>query len=45
MTPYAGVFSDKELGYIVEYIKSLSDKAPAGEIPAGQPADAEQPAD
>ncbi|MDQ7012706.1 MAG: cytochrome c oxidase subunit II [Planctomycetota bacterium] len=34
MTPFAGVFSEEELDSIVEYIKSLSDKAPAGEIPA-----------
>lgn len=29
MTPFPNVFSDEELGYLIAYIKSLSDKAPA----------------
>ena len=29
MSSFAGVFTDEEIGWIIEYIKSLSDKAPA----------------
>lgn len=44
MASYAGAFTEAELGYIVEYIKSLSSKAPAGEIPTEEDP-AEAPAD
>ena len=41
MASYAGAFTEEELGFIAAYIKSLSSKAPAGEIPTEQaPADA-----
>lgn len=39
MTPFAGVFTEEELGHIVEYIKSLSSKAPNTDTPAENPAD------
>lgn len=36
MPPYAGVFSDEELGAIIAYMRSLSDKAPAPEEPEAE---------